>query len=228
MMSQPGITNYLVAAAAFLALFGPRPATGQLLSFGVKGGVPLTDATEGNFSSPAMKRYVVGPTAELKLPFSFAFEADALYRRTGYDMTVRDFGLTSGTQVRANSWEFPLLVKHYMGPSLLPLRLYLSGGYVVRKTSGVDGSVHTFGTDSVSGQVIDTTAHYDGSYLRQDDPTHGLAVGGGARLHLGPLHISPEIRYTRWAGIALSDQQSHGVFAQSTQNQLDVLVGLTF
>ncbi|MCE5307594.1 MAG: outer membrane beta-barrel protein [Acidobacteriales bacterium] len=228
MMSREGITNYLIAAATFLALFGPHPAAGQLLSFGVKGGVPLTDATEGNFSSPAMKRYVVGPTAELKLPFSFAFEADALYRRTGYDLTVSNFGLTSVTQVRANSWEFPLLVKHYMGPSLLPLRLYLSGGYVVRKTSGVDGSVHTFGTDSVSGQVIDTTVHYDGSNLRQDDPTHGLAVGGGARLHLGPLHISPEIRYTRWTGIGLNDQQSHGVSAQSTQNQVDLLVGLTF
>src|SRR5579863_3806404 len=65
-------------------------AYGQhLLSFGIKGGVPLTDAFADSsplqvdvivHSFSASKNYVIGPMAELNLPFGFSVEADALYR----------------------------------------------------------------------------------------------------------------------------------------------------
>src|SRR5260370_41942165 len=58
----------------------------QSVSFGVKGGVPLTSAVESNGPAPGAKRYTVGPMIEIALPFSFAFEAGVRYRPTGYDV----------------------------------------------------------------------------------------------------------------------------------------------
>ena len=61
---------------------------------GVKGGYPFTDllkaagVTVG--TQPTLSRsnnYIVGPVAELRLPFGFAFEADGLYRATEYNVT---------------------------------------------------------------------------------------------------------------------------------------------
>jgi hypothetical protein len=54
--------------------------------------------------------------------------------------------------------------------------------------------------------------------------SHGLVVGGGVQVGLGRLRLSPEVRYTYWNNAAIS------VFSdfpfQSTQNQVDVLVGI--
>src|SRR5207248_1068448 len=96
----------------------------QSFSFGIKGGVPFTSAVEGIGPSPAAKRYTVGPMVEIGLPFSFAFEADGLYRRTGYDAIAGNLGTVSNSRVRANSWEFPLLAKSYSGPKVLPAKIY--------------------------------------------------------------------------------------------------------
>ncbi len=75
----------ILLACSFTTAF----AAEHIFSFGIKGGVPLTDAftdttTRGvdvithTFSNT--KNYVIGPTVELSLPFGFAVEADALYR----------------------------------------------------------------------------------------------------------------------------------------------------
>jgi hypothetical protein len=75
----------------FFFLFA-TPAFPQLISVGVKGGVPLTDPWQvfgaGSLRpqmSYGVRRYVVGPTAEVHLPLHLSFEVDALYRRTGFD-----------------------------------------------------------------------------------------------------------------------------------------------
>ena len=226
-----GNSRFLQCASAVLAgalLVGTQPAAAQLFSFGVKGGIPVTDAVDGSYGVQSkLKRYVVGPMVEIKLPFSFAFEANALFRRTGYNSTASGLQSTTMDQVRANSWEFPLLAKYYFTPRA-PLRLYVSGGYVARKLSGVDELLHIFGTDVGTGLPFDTTSRPNTTYLLQDNPTHGVAVGGGARLHLGFLHVSPEIRYTRWGGTPFNTQGSQGYFVSSTENQLDLLIGVSF
>src|SRR5260221_14471325 len=56
----------------------------QSVSFGVKGGVPLTSAVDSNGPVPSPKRSTVGPMIDIAPPLSFAFDADALSRRTGY------------------------------------------------------------------------------------------------------------------------------------------------
>jgi hypothetical protein len=123
----------------------------QSFSFGVKGGVPLTAVVEGN-GPPAAKRYIVGPMIEVGLPFSFAFEANALYRRTGYEAIAGDFGASVSTRLRTNSWEFPLLAKYYFRPRIVPAKFFATGGYVIRYMSGFDISIHSYGTDPQTGE----------------------------------------------------------------------------
>jgi hypothetical protein len=201
----------------------------QSVSFGVKGGIPLTPAVESNGPAPGAKRYTVGPMIEIALPLSFAFEADALYRRTGYDVISGALTTTSNTQLRANSWEFPLLAKYYFGPRIGPVRFYAAGGYVLRHMSGFDISIHSYGIDIFTGRPFDSTFHTGVSqgYVR-DNPANGFVAGAGARFHVGHFAVAPEVRYTRWVGIAFDDFGPHGFFVRSLQNQADVLVGIAF
>ena len=79
----------ILVAALFLSLAAGMPAWAEILSIGVKGGVPLTDAfntaRSGSLSYfSETKRYTVGPTVELHLPLRFSIELDALYTRLNY------------------------------------------------------------------------------------------------------------------------------------------------
>lgn len=56
----------------------------------------------------------------------------------------------------------------------------------------------------------------------------GLVVGGGLEIKAGVLKVSPEFRYTRWLNRAFSAYFSHGFFAESAQNQAEILVGITW
>jgi hypothetical protein len=199
-------------------------AYAQRFSAGVKGGVLLNDAVEGSFGVRSeAKRYTVGPIVEIGLPFSWAIEVDALYNRTGYGSTASAFGITTSSQVRANSWEFPILAKRYFAR-----RLYASGGYVVRSLSGVEATTHQFGTNPATGAPLDITIRPNTSFLLRDNPTHGFAAAAGLRLKIGVARIAPEIRYTRWTGRPFDEQGSRGFFVQSTRNQVELLAGISF
>ena len=201
---------------------------GQPVSFGIKGGVPLTNAVGGNFGGGSeASRYTGGLMLELRLPASFAFEANGLYKRTGYRASQTDRSITSAGQVRANSWEFPLLVKYYL-PFAPAVRPFVDGGYVLRRLTGVKGHVHVFGTSPDMGIPIDVTFPMSASTVLHEDPTHGIAAGAGLRLGAGPFHLSPEVRYTRWVGRPFDEQGPRGFFLQSSQNQVELLVGLSF
>src|SRR5215471_9623086 len=83
----------------FAFLFGAltTAVSGQHLTVGVKGGVPLLDAFEPNPSSVVApfvfttrytsitKRYTVGPAVDVSLPLKLRFEANALYTRLAFD-----------------------------------------------------------------------------------------------------------------------------------------------
>jgi hypothetical protein len=58
--------------------------------------------------------------------------------------------------------------------------------------------------------------------------SHGIVVGGGVRFAIGRLHLSPELRYTRWSNSAISGSYDDGPSWQSTQNQVDVLLGIAW
>ncbi|HWQ54411.1 MAG TPA: hypothetical protein VN442_12060, partial [Bryobacteraceae bacterium] len=56
--------------------------------------------------------------------------------------------------------------------------------------------------------------------------TVGFVAGAGLRLKLGPVNITPEIRYTRWGADSFS-QSLLDVFPLS-RNEGSVLLGVTF
>ncbi len=51
----------------------------------------------------------------------------------------------------------------------------------------------------------------------------GFVTGAGLDVHLLSLHLSPEIRYTRWGA-----QQFASLGLSSNQNQVEFLLGVTF
>ena len=203
----------LWVAASVLVLAPPRLGA-QSLSVGLKGGAPFTNALSSSFNVvPQPHAYTIGPMLEVALPFSLAVEVDALYRRTGYSAATP--GATVQGDLRANSWEFPILGKYYL-PGAPLVRPYLEGGYAVRRFTSLDGIFRAF----------DTTFRV--SAPLQDDLTHGVVAGAGLRFRLGPLRVAPGIRYTRWTGRSFEEVSARGFFVRATQNQAEFLVGLSF
>lgn len=190
---------------------GACSAFAQLpFGLGVKGGVSLTDAYQNNMlvdvhTYSDSKDYIIGPFAELRLPFGFGVEADALYRPLSF--AVQQPAFSSST--RFSTWEFPILAKYrFKFPIVRP---YIDAGPSFRTTTNNTG------------------------YLSN----HGIAVGGGLDIHALFLHVSPEIRYTRWgsdsnagsasitAGQTLVQFSNQGQ-ASSNVNQVEFLVGISF
>src|SRR5260370_40605710 len=102
------------------ALLTAGAAFAQPFSLGLKGGLPMTDfldvvRAQNINASTTTNRYIVGPTAELRLPFGLGVEVDALYRHFSYNSsgvigTIA--GNLTNIDTTSGSWEFPILVKY--------------------------------------------------------------------------------------------------------------------
>lgn len=199
----------------FIPLFVPAQGFAQLVSFGVKGGVPATDAFKtaraaGNGYVSGTKRYVAGGTFEVRLPAGIGVELDALYRRLNYEAS----GTDGSTSTSGNSWEFPLLFKlRAVEPSIRP---FLVAGPSFRHVSGLK----QFLVDPL-GRRRDTA---DPPELQNRFST-GFTAGVG--LEIGNrFRLVPEVRYTRWGW---ENFQSAAIPRfRSNLNQLDVLLGIHF
>ena len=218
-----------------LLIFSSAASFAQPVSFGfgVKGGLPLTDfinTVSGSRTtvSSVTNRYIVGPTVELRLPFGFGVEADALYRHFSYNSTASLVDVLSTLRTSSNNWEFPLLVKKRFG-GVGPVRPFVDAGVSFNKITGLTQTV----SNLVFPNRLTTTSNSNPAELKNDF-TAGFTMGGGVEIHLLILRISPEIRYTRWG-----NQQFNGIFPPggasgitgsltSNQNQAEFLVGFTF
>jgi hypothetical protein len=200
-----------VACAAVLAVITSIDASAQSIAIGGKVGAPLNDSFDANsgFSGNPFtfftKRYTVGPTFELMFPMHIGFEADALYKRSGY---TQDFTIFSA-QTKLNSWEFPLLFK--AASSGETVGVFGDGGVTFRHIEGSTTYSTSF-TPSLSRPVELT-----------DPWAHGFVAGGGVSLRFGSVHFEPELRYTRWA----SGNFSVPAFI-SNPNQIEYLLGIKF
>ena len=193
-------------------LLAALPACGQLISAGIKVGVPLTDAFwhnggENIITSSYDRRYIIGPTAEVRLPFHLAFEVDALYRRNGFVINFTGLGSPPNyvlppttTRVTVNDWQVPFLAKYRRDKG--PVEVFADGGIVYRHVSS--GSSELSAPDSAN--------------------TSGIAVGGGVSLKLLLIRVSPEIRYTHW----FTRPFSTDVYFYNNSDQTDFLLGITF
>ena len=207
----------------WVLLAGAGCVLAQPFSFGVKGGVPLTDfvsaASNGRFDfTSSTNRYIIGPTVEVHLPLGLSLEFDALYRRLHYNASALGVDTFSTSKTTGNRWEFPLLAK-YRFPSKV-VRPFIEAGVAWDTLTGLEQTVTT---TLAPGRLGSTSSTSNPPELNQNT-TMGFVVGGGVDIHLF-LHISPEIRYTRWDAQQLRDPLS---LLQSNQNQAEFLLGITF
>jgi hypothetical protein len=200
---------------ALALVFGSTVLFAQPVSYGLKAGVPMTDvvsAASGSLAaiSTSSDRYIVGPDVELHLPYGLGVEFDVLYRRFSYSALSSLPGLVSSLSATGSSWEFPLLVKKRFLPG--PVHPFVDAGVNFNKLTGLSQTVQ-----AVAGA----------SSAPSNDFTKGFTMGGGVDMHLLLLHITPELRYTRW-GSQLLNPILPGGSLSSKQNQAEFLVGFTF
>jgi hypothetical protein len=199
-----------------LLLLGATSVFAQPFSAGIKAGIPLTDflnaAGNGTFDYTApTQRYIIGGEAELRLPLGLGVEFDALYRRLSYSGSGTLDGFTTINATGSN-WEFPLLLKYrFHFPVVRP---YVDAGVAWDTIAGLKQTVV-----SVALPVQGSPAEL------QKNTAMGFVVGGGVDIHAIFLHISPEIRFTRWNSTQISDALG---LLHSNLNQGEFLVGFTF
>jgi hypothetical protein len=200
----------------YLLLLGSISALAQPFTFGIKAGVPFTDfvnATQtGTFNyTSSTQRYIVGPTAELRLPFGFGVEFDALYRRLSYTGSGNLVDAFATSKTTAGNWEFPLLLKYRF--SFPIVRPFVDGGVAWNTLTGLSQTVSEVSPVPLGNSAANKTT------------TMGFVLGAGVDIHAIFLHISPEVRFTRWGDQHISDI---GGLVHLNQNQAEFLVGFTF
>lgn len=201
-------------------LFVCSAALTQPLTIGVKGALRATSDLQGDGTSES-KPYRIGPMAEVRLPWHFSFEADALYSRFGYSSTTTGLLNDYGTQrSRANSWEFPLLLKYH--PRFRAIHPYVLGGVAPRHAGGrIDYSGVNATTLSSTGPFIPYA--FANTWHAND---HAFVVGGGVDFRMGHLQVEPEIRYLRWNNPLYAFFGSRGYQLLVPQNEVQILVGI--
>ena len=212
--------------------FTAAVASAQIVSVGVKGGVPATQAVAGYYSSPTnildTGRWTVGPTIEFRLPFGFSVEADALYRgyREHFSVVSDQFIIPAGasmgvsvipalfvsSQSATKVWDFPLLLKYRIGSRRL--RSFVGAGYAFSHRT-TDAT--TFQTCLSSAAVCQaaTPVNFQGTFRGTfTDNSSGPTGGVGVEYRYGRIKTAPEVRYTH--------------LSNPTTNLVTVMVGVTF
>jgi opacity protein-like surface antigen len=207
-----------------LLLLSAACSFAQPFSFGVRGGVPLTDfvstVESGTFNYHSKPdRYIIGVGAELHLPFGFAVGVDALYRHLNYAANSGTTGVTTviSSSTTGNAWEFPLLAKYRFSSGVV--RPLVEAGVAWDTLQGLKQTI----TRTVSGTTTRTSSSSPAELNRTT--TTGFVIGAGLDVKAVFIHIQPEIRYTRWGTKHFFD--TNGLLS-SNQNQAEFLLGISF
>ena len=209
-----------------LLLLSAAAICAQPIGFGIKGGLPMNDflnaASSQNFRfDTTTNRYIIGPMVELRLPFGLGIELDALYRHFGYSSFSSTSGITTTiTDARTSSsaWEFPLVAK-YKFKGIPLIRPYVEAGVSWDHLTGLTQAVIT-----TVANITHTSSTSNPPELNQDT-TRGFVIGGGVDIKALFIHITPEIRYTRWGAKHFIDPSG---LLDSNRNQGEFLVGISF
>jgi opacity protein-like surface antigen len=207
----------------FLLLFAAVSGWAQPFSFGVRAGVPLNNFLNAaqcqQFAFNATtNRYILGPTAELHLPFGLGVEVDVLYRHFDYNGSGTLAGVVTSSSATGNAWEFPLLAKYRLPTKIV--HPYVDAGVAWDTLSGLTQAItstvapgHTTTTTTSTPAQLNTTA------------TRGFVMGAGLSVKVLVIHLSPEIRFTRWGAQHFIDPNG---LLHSNLNQGEFLLGITF
>jgi len=195
--------------------------TAQPISLGIKLGAPLNDAFDtladpNELLRSETKRYTVGPTFELHLPFRLSVELDALYKQASFSSVQRLADSVTTAASSVNSWEVPLLLKYRFSGGLV--RPFIDTGVSFSTLTGISEIRDFFRVPGLREQVGDQEV-FDDRYRT------GFVLGGGIELRVPFLRISPEIRYTRWGFKNYRDIRG---LLDSSDDQAEFLLGITF
>ncbi len=182
----------------------------QLISVGVKGGMPLTDSFADTKYSPkvspffiaptrtfnASKNYAIGPEVEFGLPLHLSLEIDGLYRPLTVTYQYDEFAASNRITENSDAWEFSAVAKY--GVPFRKLKPFIEAGPSFRWIE-----------------------HPRNRFLSDD----GVAAGAGVDFRLLHMRFEPEIRYTYWTAApaiaAVASLASH-------HNRAEFLAGLLF
>lgn len=129
----------------------------------------------------------------------FSIEASVLHRNLWAEVieTLNPGSAAASTTtnqfVASTTWEFPVLFKYTLGANRW--RPFVNGG--------------------VSFRSLERTSAPGPS-------RRGLTVGAGAAIEFGPLQLTPQLRYTRWAR-----SESNGYY-DVKRDQLEFLTGISY
>jgi hypothetical protein len=204
-----------------LLLLSAAAAFSQPFSLGVKAGLPLTDfvnaARSQNFNSTSTtNRYLFGVTGELRLPFGLGVEMDVLYRHFNFQsISLNSPTATTSTTATSGAWEFPILAKYrFKGTVVHP---FVDGGVAWDKLGGLTQTVSSL--SGVPGSNSSSSSRV------ANNTTRGFVLGGGVDVKALLIHITPEVRFTRWGAKHFIDPSG---LLNSNQTQAEFLVGFTF
>ena len=199
--------------ALLLCAFAVNTFAAGPVIFGIRGGAPfnVTDPiTNALGSVSTTRRYEVGPTLGVKLPAGLSVEGDALFRRETLNFSPLSF---VNANVHSDSWQFPVMLKFRGGHSVIsPV---FGAGVTFRHTNDFN-NVPAVLFNGLNG-------------LGSSANTFGFVAGGGVRFRMGPIDVTPEVRYTRWNGNSFTQALGPvGNFLPFGQNEASFLVGVTF
>lgn len=185
-------------------------AAGPVL-FGVRGGAPILtpdSITQNLLTSTGVAsrgtRFHVGPTVGVRLPLGFSVEGDALYSRES--LNIGQFSGFNLASTHADWWEFPVMLKYTAGEREIAPQL--GAGVSFQHLNGYGQPASFFLNPGMSANSV------------------GFVASGGIRWKLGPVDVTPEIRYTRWGGNGFSTGFAN--FLPLDRNEVSALVGITF
>jgi hypothetical protein len=204
-----------------------HPAVAQQVAVGVKGGIQTTGDVSGSLASES-KRYIVGPMVEIRLPMRLSFEFDALYRRFGFTGYESSCCGRSIMRVRANSWEFPMILKYSL--PVVVAHPFVGVGYAPRTIHGTAVSSGSYLSGISQNPPMSIYTYYFNQHSDTSYPlTHGVVVSGGVNLGVGHVRFSPELRYVHWNAPFLNDFGGDGSFRfVSKQDEFFVLLGVSW
>lgn len=214
-----------------LYFFSAALACAQIVSVGVKGGVPATAAVADFYSSATnildTGRWTAGPTIEFRLFFGFSVEADALYRgyREQFSFASNEVIIPPGTSVnpmipaffvssQSNTkvWDFPLLLNYHIGSHRF--RPFVDAGYTFsHRTSDVTSVSRCLSSQAVcqAFSPVFSNGTVRGSF---SENSGGPTGGVGVEYRYGRVKFAPEVRYTH--------------LSNPSANIVTVMVGVTF
>jgi hypothetical protein len=147
-------------------------AQAQVISVGVKAGVPASSANPFAELKVNTGRWTAGVTTQVHLVSGLYVEADALMR--SYSYTRHDPSPSNRYYQDVKAWDFPFMLKYCVGE--VPARPFVAAGYSLTHES--------YDVSTLAG------------HQRASSNGTGPVVGIGIELRHGRIAFSPELRYT--------------------------------